>query len=153
MSLMSFYYDPFTEFDRLFDDAFSSRFRPASALTEGGGRETREVAFRPRMDLHEDSESNTVTAVFDLPGLKQEDVRVDIHSDRLTISGEKKVDQRRDEAGYSVRERAYGKFTRTLILPQGTKPEDVKAKMESGALTVTFPKAQAQQQPRRIDIK
>jgi len=152
MSLMSFYYDPFTEFDRLFDDAFSSRFRPASALTEGG-RETREAAFRPRMDLHEDPESNTVAAVFDLPGLKQEDVRVDIHSDRLTISGEKQVDQKRDEAGYSVRERAYGKFTRTLILPQGTKPEDVKAKMENGVLTVCFPKAQPQQQPKRIDIK
>ncbi|KAF8840836.1 small heat shock protein [Paxillus ammoniavirescens] len=152
MSLMSFYYDPFTEFDRLFDDAFSSRFRPASALTEAG-RDAREVTFRPRMDLHEDPESNTVSAIFDLPGLKQEDVRVDIHSDRLTVSGEKKVDQQRDEAGYSVRERSYGKFTRTLILPQGTKPEDVKAKMESGVLTVTFPKAQPQPQPKRIDVK
>jgi HSP20 family protein len=73
------------------------------------------------MDLHENSEKNTVTATFDLPGSKQEDVKVDIHGDRLTISGERGVDQTRDEDGYSVRERSWGKFSRTLLLPQGTK--------------------------------
>ncbi|KAF9219803.1 small heat shock protein [Gyrodon lividus] len=151
MSVMRFYYDPFTEFDRLFDDAFSSRFRQPSALTEGA-REPRESVFRPKMDLHEDSESNTVTATFDLPSLKQDDVRVDVSTDHLTVSGETKVDQSRDEGGYSVRERAYGRFSRTLHLPQGTKPEDVKAKMENGVLNVTFPKAQPQQQPKRINI-
>ncbi|KAF9244655.1 small heat shock protein [Melanogaster broomeanus] len=152
MSLMSLYYDPFTEFDRLFDDAFHSRFRPTAAITEGG-REPRETVFRPKMDLYENKEQNTVTATFDLPGLKQEDVKVDVNGDRLIVSGERSVDQTRDEAGYSVRERSWGRFSRTLILPQGTKPEDIKATMEHGVLAVTFPKAQPAQQPKRITIQ
>ncbi|KAH0836349.1 HSP20-like chaperone [Lanmaoa asiatica] len=150
MSLMHFYYDPFSEFDRLFDDAFSSRFmRP----TAGPGTETMRDLFKPRMDVHENPETNTVTAMFDLPGIKPDEVNIDINQDRLIISGESSSSQERDERGYTVRERSWGKFSRNLILPQGTKPEDVKAKMEHGVLNITFPKAQAQQQPRRINIE
>ncbi|KIJ65122.1 hypothetical protein HYDPIDRAFT_88868 [Hydnomerulius pinastri MD-312] len=149
---MRFYYDPLTEFDRLFDDAFSSRFRPSSTVTEiGRGIEGGAATFRPRMDLHENSENNIITATFDLPGMKREDVTVDVHHDHLIISGEINVSQKRDEGGYAVRERSCGKFSRTLALPPGTKHEEVKAKMENGVLTVTFPKAQ-QQQPQRIAI-
>ncbi|KAH7885838.1 small heat shock protein [Phlebopus sp. FC_14] len=153
MSLMRFYYDPFTEFDRLFDDAFATRFRPTSLGGETGrGRETaqRMTEWRPRMDLIEGAD--TVTAKFDLPGMKTEDVTVDVHGDRLIVSGESDVSESREEGGFAVRERAYGKFSRTLALPQGTKPDDVKAKMEHGVLTVNFPRAQPEQVPKRITI-
>ncbi|KAH7924628.1 HSP20-like chaperone [Leucogyrophana mollusca] len=153
MSITHFYYDPSSEFDRLFDDAFSARFRPGGALTEvERGRGQRLQAFRPRMDLKETGENNTVTATFELPGLKNEDVNIDVHNDRLTVAGESNVSHDRDEAGYSVRERSHGKFSRTLQLPQGTKAEDVKAKMENGVLTVTFPKTNPQQEAKRITI-
>jgi HSP20 family protein len=72
------------------------------------------------MDLCENSDENTVTAMFELPGMK-ENVNIDVHNGRLTISGETKMTEDREESGYAVRERRYGKFSRTLQLPQGVK--------------------------------
>ncbi len=73
------------------------------------------------MDLHEDAAKNTVTATFELPGLKKEDVEIDVHDGRLTVSGESKISSEHEENGYAVRERKFGKFSRTLRLPQGVK--------------------------------
>jgi HSP20 family protein len=74
-----------------------------------------------RMDVHEDAKDNKVTAIFELPGLKKEDVNIDVHNNRLTISGESKTSENRDEKGYAIRERSYGSFSRTLQLPAGVK--------------------------------
>ena len=60
-----------------------------------------------------------VTATFELPGLKKEDVNIDVHNNLLTVSGESKTETERNEDGYAVRERRYGKFSRSLPLPQG----------------------------------
>jgi len=73
------------------------------------------------MDLHESAETNTVTAIFELPGLKSEDVAIEVHGNRLTISGESKLSENYDKDGYSVRERSYGKFSRSLHVPQGVQ--------------------------------
>lgn len=122
------------------------------------------------MDVHEDEKSNTVTASFELPGLKKEDVNIDIHNNVLTVSGETKVSSEHDENGYAVRERRYGKFSRSIPLPQGIKvsllslyspyfvsqplqqPEEVKAGLENGVLNVTFPKSSPEQAPKRITV-
>lgn len=79
------------------------------------------TATQFRMDVHEDAQTNTVTATFELPGLKKEDVNIDVHNNILTVSGESKVDTNRDENGWAVRERRYGKFSRSIPLPQGIK--------------------------------
>ena len=71
------------------------------------------------MDLHENADSNTVTATFELPGLSKENIQIDIHNDRLNISGESQISSEHEESGYAVRERRYGKFARTLQLPRG----------------------------------
>lgn len=151
------YYDPFTEFDRLFDDAFATRFLPTTTLetTEGGrsGRGgQRRGPWRPRLDLHENKESNTVTAIFELPGVKQGDVNIDVHQNRLTISGEFKSEFAPDDPGYVVKERPHDKFSRSINLPAGVKPEDVKAKLENGVLTIAFPKVTPEQEPKRITV-
>jgi HSP20 family protein len=73
------------------------------------------------MDLHENSDKNSVTATFELPGMKKEDVGIDVQNGRLTVTGETKMSEDHDERGYAVRERRYGKFSRTLQLPQGVK--------------------------------
>ena len=73
------------------------------------------------MDVHEDKEKNVVTATFELPGLTKENVSLDVHNNVLTVSGESKVSSERDEHGYAVRERRYGKFSRSIPLPQGIK--------------------------------
>ncbi|KAF6747366.1 HSP20-like chaperone, partial [Ephemerocybe angulata] len=54
--------------------------------------------------------------------------------------------------GYAMRERRFGKFSRTLQLPQGLKEEEVKASMENGVLTVTFPKSTPELAPKKISI-
>ncbi|KAI9571588.1 small heat shock protein [Boletus coccyginus] len=101
--------------------------------------------FRPRMDVHESKDASTVTATFELPGMKSNDVNIDVHQNRLTVAGEAKQSHSHEE-GYVVRERSYGKFSRMLQLPSGIKPDDVRAKMENGVLTVTFPKTTSRQQ-------
>jgi HSP20 family molecular chaperone IbpA len=73
------------------------------------------------LDLHENVEANTVTATFELPGLTKENVDIHVHDGRLHISGESKISADHEEGGYAVRERRYGKFSRTLKLPYGVK--------------------------------
>ncbi|KAG0700392.1 HSP20-like chaperone [Suillus ampliporus] len=139
MSLSCTPCDPFTEFDKLFDDAFNiARFRP-SPTTEGNALTRRRDQAFPRMDLHENAETKTVTATFEVPGLKPQDINVDVQGNRLTISGESKRPENYDKGRYVVQERSYGKFSRTLQIPQETKDEDIHIMMENGVLTVWFP--------------
>lgn len=158
MSLTRFFYDPFTEFESLFDDALSTRFfRPRSSWTDVGTRDVTSRTldtFRPRLDLKENADTNTVTATIELPGVKPEDIRVDVQNDRLTVSGETESSstETREGGNYVVRERSYGSFSRTLVLPPGTKPEDIKANLDNGVLRITFPKAASDQLPKRITI-
>lgn len=125
------------------------------------------------MDLHEDTNKNVVTATFELPGLKKEDVNIELQNNRLTVSGESTISSAHDQSGYAVRERRFGKFSRTLQLPEGIKvciffhvsavmnrlidysreqPEEIKASMENGVLTVTFPKTSPELAPKRIAL-
>ncbi|EMD32762.1 hypothetical protein CERSUDRAFT_118486 [Gelatoporia subvermispora B] len=162
MSLTRFFDDPFfsfAEFDRLFDEAFAARNfgQPGSGSGNQLQRQSQandNVArtLRPRMDVHEDSQNNLVTATFELPGLRKEDVNIDIQGNALRISGESRQDSERDENGYHVRERRFGRFARSVPLPQGVKPDEIKASLDNGLLTVTFPKTSAEQAPKRITI-
>ncbi|TFY74207.1 hypothetical protein EWM64_g9805 [Hericium alpestre] len=158
MSLAQFFYEPFyslSDFDKLFDEAFSVRAGNGQLQRREGRRNVGEAGsrfLRPRMDVHEDTQSNTVTATFELPGLKKEDVQIDVHNNALTVSGETKVSSERDEKGYAVRERRFGKFSRTLPVPQGIKVDEIKASMENGILTVTFPRTSPEQAPKHVTI-
>jgi len=153
MSLSRVIYDPFFDFDRLFDEAFNARTgNGAQSQSQVSERNPIPKSMRPRMDVHEDAEKNLVSATFELPGLKKEDVNIDVHNNLLTISGESKVSNERDENGYAVRERRFGKFSRSISLPQGVKIEDIKANLENGVLTVQFPKTTPEQAPKKITI-
>lgn len=105
-----------------------------------------------RMDLHENPDNNTVTATFEFPGLTKEDINIDVHNGRLTVSAETKFSSEHNQEGYAVKERRVGKFSRTLQLPQGVKDEEIKAAMENGVLTVTFPKTSPAAAPKRITV-
>ena len=89
------------------------------------------------MDLHEDSKTNTVQATFELLGLKKEDVNIDVNHDILTISGEAKAAEDKDENGYAVKERRYGRIERSVLLPQGTKVRSFNKNCQS-PLTTRF---------------
>jgi len=77
------------------------------------------------MDLHEDTQTNVVTATFELPGLAKENLQIDadVVNHRLTISGEYNISEDKEDKtkGFTVRERQYGKFARTLPLPHGVE--------------------------------
>ncbi|KAJ7738262.1 HSP20-like chaperone [Mycena maculata] len=148
-----FYYDPFYDVERIINDTFGRLGNNQSqALQRQGGGDDLQRALRPRMDLHENSEANTVTATFELPGIKKEDVQIDVQSGRLSIAAESKISESHEKDGYAIRERRFGKMTRTLQLPQGVKENEVKASMENGILTVTFPKTTPDQAPKKISI-
>jgi HSP20 family protein len=80
-----------------------------------------ELTIIHRIDVHCDKDTNNVSVTFELPGLKKEDVSIDVHNNVLTVSGEDKTSSERSEGGYVIRERRYGKFARSLSLPQGVK--------------------------------
>ncbi|KJA21297.1 hypothetical protein HYPSUDRAFT_88091 [Hypholoma sublateritium FD-334 SS-4] len=155
-----FFYEPFYDFERLFEEAFAARQAHAAAshpriqsqstLGQGALR-----AFKPRMDLHEDTEKNIVVTVrlpFELPGVAKDAVQLDVRDGRLTVSAEATQGGELTEGGFAVRERRLGRFARTLQLPLGVKDGDIKASMENGLLTVTFPKATAQTVPKKVTI-
>ena len=89
------------------------------------------IRTHDRMDVVQDAHKNLIISTFELPGMRKEDVSIDVHNNMLSISGESKISSDRDENGYAVRERRYGRFSRSIPPPQG-----VKVSVPSGATSV-----------------
>ncbi|THG94339.1 hypothetical protein EW026_g7112 [Hermanssonia centrifuga] len=101
MSLSYYFSEPFytvTDFDRLFDEAFTDRSHQGNQVPKRtSGSESGPTLLRPRMD--EDARLNTLTATFELPGIQKEDINIDVHDNLLKVSGESKISSERDEGG------------------------------------------------------
>jgi len=76
------------------------------------------------MDLHENPEKNLVTATFELPGLSKDNVNIDVQDGNLAVSGEASQTSSQQEQGYTIKERKFGRFTRSIKLPEGTNVSD-----------------------------
>ena len=74
-----------------------------------------------RLDVHEDTEKNVVTATFEFPGVFKDEVQLILQNGKLTVSAESKRSEELVESGYRLRERRQGKLSRTLQLPQGVQ--------------------------------
>ena len=135
--------EPFRSVDEIFDEMWRGwPFRFQSDTTR--------PMLRPAMDVIENDTDLTIRV--DLPGLKPEDVNVQIEDNALTISGEMGDTIEKDGDRYHYRERSYGSFQRTLRLPNTVDGDKVEAAFEHGVLTVTLPKL-PQAQPKQITIK
>ena len=101
------------------------------------------------MDLPRPSDQFVLSA--DLPGLGEDDVKIELVDRVLTISGERKAEHETTQAGYRRVERAFGSFSRSLTLPQGVDAEAISASFDRGVLEVRIPKPE-QRKPRTISI-
>ncbi len=89
----------------------------------------------------------------DLPGVKKEDIKVDIHKDVLTISGERKTKEEVKEEDYYKVETSFGKFARSFTLPESADVEHIEANCSDGVLEVVIPKLDEQKSKKTIEIK
>ncbi|KND57724.1 Molecular chaperone (small heat shock protein) [Candidatus Paraburkholderia schumanniana] len=130
-----FFHDPFAgrgTLERWFGDFSSSRFQPS-------------------IDVVDEGKVLRVTA--ELPGMEREDMNVSVEDGAIVLRGEKKQDVRSEEDGCYRLERAYGRFTRTVPMPENADPEHALAKFENGVLMLTIPKSEpARSASRTIDI-
>lgn len=128
------------EINRLFDFRLSDWPRPTELFERWG----------PAVDLYEDKDNITVTA--ELPGLKQEEIDVSLEGRTLSISGERKRDETQGKGESYRAERYYGRFHRSITLPQTVDAARISASYKDGILSVRLPKAE-ESKPKRIEVK
>lgn len=127
--------------DKLFQESFvGPRHREWLAPTE----------TTLALDVYETEDSTLVKT--SVPGVKPEDIDITISGNTLTISGETTEEEEVTKDNYIRRERRYGSFSRSVILPEGLEPDKGEASFEDGVLTLTIPKA-PEAKPKVIKIK
>jgi HSP20 family protein len=128
------------------DPFLAAPFRLMDELMRSTGNGNRVTGFTPLVDVHETDAEYLVK--IDLPGVKADDVNVEVNENVLSISGARVA----DETGKAqLVERPYGSFVRTLTLPQGVDSDSIEAAYQDGVLELRIPKP-AEQKPKRIAI-
>ncbi|HZP62397.1 MAG TPA: Hsp20/alpha crystallin family protein [Terriglobales bacterium] len=156
-SIPSLLLDPFG----FFDDSPFTLMRGMQdelnrALTQGGGRSSSrnavgDIVYVPPIEVEMQDGNFVISA--ELPGVDDEDIRVEIRDDAVVISGERQ--ERRDENRRGVRrsELRYGQFLRAIPLPDGANADQARAEFTNGVLRISVPVAQAQSNSRQIPIQ
>lgn len=126
--------------DRLFDDAFT---RPLS-VRDGWSMAS------PAIDMYQTD--NDVVVKASIPGIKAEEVQINVTGDILTLKGEARQEEDRKERSWHIREQRFGSFERSIVLPTDVKSDQAEAVFENGILTITLPKAD-EVKPKTINIK
>ena len=127
------------ELDRLFDSTISEFNRGSQLLS----------VWNPALDVFEDKDNVIVKA--ELPGMKKEEIDVSLHDGALSISGERRSEQKFEGAETYRSERFVGRFHRTVTLPSAVNGEKVKAQYKDGILTITLPKTE-EAKPKQITV-
>jgi len=128
--------------DRLFNDAFT---RPLYRRGTNGSNWS-----SPAVDMYQTENEIVVKAA--LPGMKADEVQINVHDDLLTLKGEMKQDEERKDQAWHIRERSWGSFERSIQLPMGVMADRAQADFENGILTVTLPKSE-KAKPKTINIQ
>jgi HSP20 family protein len=104
----------------------------------------------PAINIWTNEDGQVISA--EMPGVRPDDIDIDVTGDALSISGERKPDEVAREAHYHRRERSYGLFSRTVQLPFMVDTNKVEASFKNGVLTINLPRAEADK-PKKIAIK
>jgi HSP20 family protein len=138
--------------ERWFEDVFRKPFsllRP-SWFPRVRFPEIEEIT--PTIDVFEEGDNVVVKA--ELPGMGKEDIDVKVTDDIITISGEKKKEEKVEKKNYYRMERSYGSFTRSLRLPTEVQTEKAVAKFKEGVLEVRIPKTEeAKKKEKKVSIE
>ncbi len=132
-----------SDMERVFDSLLGRTVGPALRANHAG-------KFAPTLDISETATDFEVA--IDLPGVKPEDVKVEMHGDKLTISGHREANKESKDKNFHRVERSSGSFFRAITVPNDLDVDKIDAHYEQGVLHVKLPKL-AKQQPKKIEIR
>jgi HSP20 family protein len=121
--------------DRFFNDSFGAALKQ----------------FNPAVDIAEDEKSYEILVA--VPGVKKQDFKIDLIDGKLTISGERKMEEKKEGKNFHSLETQYGSFSRSFFVPEDVKAEKVEATYEDGLLKLTLPKKEKKVSKASIEVK
>ena len=143
---------PFEEMERWFDELIR---RPFSFFGPSWFPRVRMPEFEeisPSVDIYEEGDDVVVKA--ELPGMKKDDIEVTITDDTITISGEKKREEKVEKKNYYRYERSFGSFTRSFRIPVDVQTDKAQASFKDGVLEIKIPKTEeAKRRTKKLQIK
>lgn len=142
--------NPFSILRRLseeMDRAFASSF---GLGREFGERGLERSMWNPPVEVRE--RDNNVEIVAELPGMTKDDIKVEFSEDSIILEGEKRREREEERAGVHRSERSYGRFYRTIPLPDGADADKAKAEFKNGVLTVQVPLSEQKRRTKQIPI-
>lgn len=142
-------WDPFKELEEM-QTRLSRIFGQPPASKEGGKEEMTMAEWSPLVDISEDEKEYLVKA--ELPDIKKEDIKLSVHDNVLSISGERKYEKEEKGKKYHRVERAYGSFLRSFTLPDDADASKIAAESKDGILKVHLPKSE-KAKPKSIEVK
>jgi HSP20 family protein len=141
---------PFHDMERWFEDFFRRPFFGPSWLPRLRTPEFEEIS--PSIDLF--TEGDDVVVKAELPGMKKEDIDVSVTDNTITVSGEKRKEEKVEKKDYYRLERSYGSFSRSFSLPAEVQTEKVTAKFKDGILEIRIPKTEeAKKKEKKVAVE
>ena len=138
------------DIDRMFENFGVRRSFFPNELWQAG-REGMMATWSPRIEMSEKEGKVCISA--DLPGVKKEDLIVNVTDDAVTIEGERRQERATDEHGYYQSERSYGSFYRSIPLPEGAQPESATAEFKDGVLQIEIPAPGRKGRTHKLEIR
>lgn len=144
-SALQRYSSPFNEMERMFNDFFQQRFFAPSWMPRLKFPDLPDVSTS--IDMFEEGDALVIKA--EIPGMKKEEISIDFADNIVTISGEKKAEEKTERKDYYRLERSFGSFSRQLQLPVEIQVDKTKASFKDGVLEIRMPKSETQKKKTR----
>ena len=142
--------DPFKEL-RDIERKIASMLEFEKNMVAPAAAAPKESVWMPAVNEREDE--NAYIVEIDLPGVKKEDINVEVKDNMLIVSGERKFKKEESDKGYKRVESFFGKFERRFTLPADADPDKIEAKVEDGVLTIIIPKVEQKENTKKIAVK